>query len=1024
MTRPTWRVAALLFCSGACALIYQTAWQRQFRVIFGTSTYATAAVLAIFMGGLGLGSAILGKRSDKANRPLVFYGTLEIAIAISAALSPLVLVLVRWIYFACGGSVTMGPGLAAIVRLALSSLVLGIPTVLMGGTLPAAARAVESSDDSGRKRLSLLYGANTLGAVTGTVVSTFYLLEHLGNRNTLLTAAVLNVAVGIVAIFLSRVTPSEPEVLVTRAPEEAAEVPRAFVLAAAGIVGFAFLLMEIVWYRMLSPLLGGTTFMFGLILAVALAGIGLGGGCYSFWSGKGRATPGGFAITCTAEAALLIAPFALGDHLALITLLLRPLGVLGFGGHVLGWTLITLVTVFPAAFISGIQFPLLISLLGRGRSDIGRDVGLAYAWNTAGAIAGSLAGGFGLLPLLGAPGIWQLSAVLLALLGVASLIYAFRGGERAVALAATLIAVLAILGTTTPGPGAPWRHSGVGAGRAAVPSSLNGAREWMRNRQRTTVWDADGRESSIALTADVDLALVVNGKADGTARGDAGTQVMSGMLPVLFASKLEHVSVIGLGTGTTAGWLAALPSMKRVDVVELEPEVVEAAKEFRAVNLDVNRNPKVRMFLGDAREVLVTTKDHYDLIFSEPSNPYRAGIASLYTREFYRSASERLTEDGIFCQWMQTYNVDASTLRTVYATLATSFPNVETWWTTETDLLLIATKKPLSHDVNAIRARLATEPFKSAAHRAWRVESAEGVLAHFISSNKVSQELARGGTINSDDRPVIEFSFARMLGGSSIPIPSLINNARKLDGGVPFDLRGAVDWKAVAETRALSLPASSPHSALMNAFNGHDFSGARAILGGMQWKLVSSQDLAVTAFILADGGDERALPLAQSLRMWEPIEADVIEAQLRFRENKPREAAQLLGRAYVAYRRNPWPLPAIMFYSFETALAVSEDHEAAGILLEALSQPFSSGQWSEARLMTRLGVAQKLEPCGRQALAALESLEPNVPWRGSTLALRAKCYAQARMTDRARVAEEELDEFRSAEPAPLMGRNR
>src|SRR5438093_12508689 len=208
--RRTVSVASLLFCSGACALIYQTVWMRQFRLIFGASTLATAAVLSIFMGGLGFGSAILGKRVDALARPLRFYGGLELSIAASAALSQVLLWLTAKIYFGVGGSVTLGLFLATVLRLVLAMLVIGIPTFLMGGTLPAVARAVESNDDAGRRRVALLYGVNTLGAVTGTLLSTFFMLEVFGNLRTLYVAVLLNALVGIVARSLA-VIPSVSE---------------------------------------------------------------------------------------------------------------------------------------------------------------------------------------------------------------------------------------------------------------------------------------------------------------------------------------------------------------------------------------------------------------------------------------------------------------------------------------------------------------------------------------------------------------------------------------------------------------------------------------------------------------------------------------------------------------------------------------------------------------------------------------------------------------------------------------------
>ncbi|HEX8954149.1 MAG TPA: spermidine synthase, partial [Polyangia bacterium] len=395
-TSPTGRVALLLFGSGLCALVYQVAWLRELRLVFGASTAASAAVLGIFMGGLGAGGLVFGKRAAAAARPLALYARLEAGIAIASALTPLFVVVARWLYAAVGGTPALGLGGGTVARLVLAAVVLGVPTLLMGGTLPAAAQAVTRAGDVGRRDLAILYGANTLGAVAGATLSTFVLLEALGTRRMLLAACVLNLVVAAIAVLLaSRMADRAAEAAdeapaVADAPVAPAVSPR-FTLAAAALVGFVFLLMELVWYRMLAPLLGGSSYTFGLILAVALAGIGGGGVAYALFGGRRAATLTGFALTCALEAAALAVPFALGDRLAVWSATLRPLGSVGFYGFVAGWTAITTIVVFPAAFVSGVQFPLLIALYGHGRADVGRQVGNAYAWNTAGAIAGSLA---------------------------------------------------------------------------------------------------------------------------------------------------------------------------------------------------------------------------------------------------------------------------------------------------------------------------------------------------------------------------------------------------------------------------------------------------------------------------------------------------------------------------------------------------------------------------------------------------------------------------------------------------------
>ncbi|HYN20946.1 MAG TPA: fused MFS/spermidine synthase, partial [Thermoanaerobaculia bacterium] len=357
MKRRLLAVSTLLFCSGLTALVYQVAWMRELRLIFGFSTAASAAVVAIFLAGLGVGGWLLGPRADAAPRPLAFYGWLELAIAAAAAITPLLVLLVRLAYIALGGTQGLGLFGGTLARLLFSAAVLAVPTVLMGGTLPAAARAVATDEDAPRRSLAVLYGANTLGALVGTFLSTFLLLELFGTRSTLWLACALNALVGLSAVRLSRDRAEgesqeapKPKKDKRRRKEAESPLPRiatdsggrpaapaTFVLAAAATVGFAFMLMELVWYRMLSPLLGGSTYTFGLILAVALLGIGVGSAVYSR-AGGGSATLAGFAATCAVEALFLALPWALGDRIALFAILVRPFGAFGFAGYVAGWS--------------------------------------------------------------------------------------------------------------------------------------------------------------------------------------------------------------------------------------------------------------------------------------------------------------------------------------------------------------------------------------------------------------------------------------------------------------------------------------------------------------------------------------------------------------------------------------------------------------------------------------------------------------------------------------------------------------
>ncbi|HNB69694.1 MAG TPA: fused MFS/spermidine synthase [Acidobacteriota bacterium] len=1034
-----------------CALIYQTAWLREFRLIFGASTAASAAVLGIFMGGLGLGGLLIGKRVDQNAQPLRLYGHLELLIALSTALTPFLVWVIRQLYIVFGGSTTLGLTGGTLVRLLFSALVLSVPTFLMGGTLPAAARAVETEGDQNRRNLALLYGMNTLGAVTGTVLSTFYMLEIYGNRATLWTACLVNMAIALAALKLApgmivENVDSETEPVQSEAGDDLASgsatrqgVPAMFILAAAGLVGFAFLLMEIVWYRMLGPLLGGSTFTFGLILAVALLGIGLGGAIYSVFGGNRTPTISGFALTCVLEAVCIAIPYALGDRLALLTILLRPLGSIGFSGHLLGWSIITVITIFPAALVAGIQFPLLIALLGKGKKDIGQQVGLAYAWNTVGAIIGSLAGGFGLLPLLSSIGTWKLIVFLLVGQGGIALALSFRESGNLIRLIpSSMAAVLAVLLVLTAGPTTAWRHSPIGAGRADLPGgTMQSLTNWLQYRRRAIYWEAEGVESSVALSIADGFAFVVNGKTDGHVRADAGTQILSGLLGAMVHPHPKKSLVVGLGTGCTAGWLATVPTMERVDVIELEPAILEVARACAPVNMNAMDNPKVKIHIGDAREVMITTPESYDLIFSEPSNPYRAGISSLFTRECYLGVAQRLNENGIFMQWVQGYEVDSKTIRTTYATLASVFPTVETWQTQDGDLLLFASKKPIVYDLPAIRTRIKEEPYKTSLMQVWRVTSVEGLFSHYLANARFAQAVAAavGPNLNTDDRNNLEFGFARNVGSQdNFRMIDLIHTATRRKECFPLVTGGELNWKLVEDmhmTRLTnenkppeSLPSHTPEQKIRLLAQSHyvkqEFKEALAM-----WRLQPRYpqdltELTMLAECLADAGDEGAFEYLNLLKQLQPVEAQAILARLRWRQGRLDEATAALESVFQVYHSNPWPSLWLMTRTVGVAESVAKSDpgkQFARRLYTALKTPFCAYLINETRLSAQLEIARYVEDKAL-LVETFTAYEPNFPWQASYLVERYQLYRELNHPLAAQ-AEHDIHQFLRYEASPF-----
>ncbi len=1040
MTAPRARVAVLLFGSGACSLVYETVWLRELRLVFGASTMASAAVVACFVGGLGAGGLLLGKRADIHRRPLALYGNLELGIAASAALTPLLLLLVRVAYVGVGGTSTLGALGGTLARLGLAAIVFAVPTLLMGGTLPAVARAVERDADRDRRDVALLYGFNTLGAVTGCLLSTFVLLETFGNRLTLWIACLVNVLVAVAARSLGRRMPEAPERIAPRASTGPREAPVWVVLVATGVAGFAFCLMELVWYRMLGPLLGGSVFSFGLILAVALLGIGLGATLYAFGSRRRLATLQGLAWTCLLEALFVAAPYALGDRLAVMAARIHPAGHGSFWLQVGGWCVVTAIVVLPAALASGAQFPLLIGLLGQGSDDVGRDVGRAYATSTVGAIAGSLAGGFGLVPALGATGCWRGVVWMLFGLGGCAIVLGVRrrhlGTPAALAaLVPALVGLSALLCLRAEGPTAAWRHSPIGAGRVdpGPLRSANGVHAWENARRRAIEWQVDGRESSVAIDDSTGVAFVVNGKNDGNAYSDASTAVMAGMVGALLHPHPTRAMVIGLGTGESAGWLAAIDSVEDVDVAELEPAILEVARRSEAASHGALANPKVHVKLGDAREILLTSASRYDLVVSEPSNPYRAGVASLFTQSYYEAIASRLDDGGLFLQWVQGYEVDASTVQTVYETARSVFPEVETWELGSGDVLLVGSKAPIEHDLDRMRARLATQPYRSAAAFAWSATTLEELLAHFVASSALAREVATGGAagINTDDRNLVEFGFARSVGSglAGFSLDELRAFARRQGMDRPRPASGDVNWDRVDEAIAsfevregrppLLLPGRKPdvvhRVAALGAFLASDPLRVLEEWSAQPEGPVGPIEAVALASALAEGADARAGPLIDAIGTFEPADADAIRARLLFRQGRLDEATTALESFFARLRHDPWPMRPLVGAALAAARDLALRSPAlAGRLYASVRSPFVLHLANEARLETAIAIAMRVP--GRACIEAFASVEPSVPWDEATLKARLECYRASGDAQIAR-AQADLDEWQRAASA-------
>lgn len=1015
MTPDAWKLpflAALLFVSGACALVYQTAWLREFRLIFGGSTPAAAAVLAVFMGGLGWGGAWFGRRAERTRSLLKMYAFLEVGIGVSAAVTPFLLDAVRAIYVRTGGVLTLGSAGASIAHLVLAVVVLGVPCFLLGGNLPPAVKWISTDEDRQRGGLGVIYGCNALGAVVGVLASTFWALEHLGTRATLWWAAACHVLLGAIAWWVStgevegaampadRAETGTPRRWVSStAGQPEGRAPARFVYGAAAVTGFTFFLIELVWFRMLSPLLGGSVYCFGLILAEVLLGIGIGAGLYRMViaSRPGWTNLGTLSLIAVMQAAAVAIPWAVGDRMAVMSFHWQQWRALGFGGLLAGWSFTVGLVVFLPSVLAGVQFPLLVGLLGEGRREAARQVGAAYAANTAGAIVGSVAGGFILLPWLTAPGCWRLVVALMLALGFLALLLWERPWHPAV-MVGTLIWSTAAVGMAfhATGPTAAWRHTAIGYGiLRSMPSTPVEIEDQMRSHRRHLAKEYEGRESSIAvMRGDEGWALFSNGKADGSALSDAGTQVMLGLVSAMQHPGAKSAFVIGLGTGTSAGWLADVPGMERVDVVELEPRVVDVARDFFGpVNRFALGKTNLHVTVGDAREVLLATDRSYDLIVSEPPNPYRAGVASLFTREYYEAVRRRLSPGGIFSQWLQGYQLSVESVQVVYATLLSVFPYVETWVTQENDLLFVGHAEEPAYPLDRLKARLELPLFQEALARGWCGRTAEDFVARHFAGTLTARRLAEGArTVNTDDRNVLEYGLARtQLGQAGFFYQDLLRAALLVDDDLPRHLRASLNQPLLLEARLQLFAAEHELKDPPPALTGAALARAEAIaawgagrysdvLSLWRGPAVSPADQLMLAISAGRAGTpEQARPLLAAIEDNWPGDAWVAAAWVAYRQGEHAQSVGHLGKAFQAMEVNPWvrskTLESVVDLS---ALLVAAQPQEAERLLEIWKRPLSVGLMGRSapiawyRLSYRLPFIRRLE--------VLDALGPNHPW--------------------------------------------
>ena len=703
-------VVACFFLSGLAALLYQTAWLRQFSLVFGTSELAVATVLAAYMGGLAVGSAVAGRYAGRVTRPVLVYGLLEAGIALSALAVPLLLMAARTLYASILGDQPAPPDAATIGQpvfyLLVAFVVLAIPTGFMGATLPLLIRYAVRTDREVGPRVALLYAINTAGAVVGTLAAAFVLLPALGLNGTVWVGVAVNFLVFLIAAGLARgkrdstdaggveVTaaslPSFYSACVQPLFEGTATVRErlgtvfrqqpAWMLPLMLASGATAFLYEVLWTRMLTHVMGGSIYAFATMLAAFLTGIAIGGGL----AGKVAEQRERAAV------AFALAQVAVGVLSAGVYAWMGPL----IPASLTTWTLalFAVAVMLPATIFIGATLPLSVRVLARDESQATASTARIYAWNTVGAIVGAIVAGFFLIPGLGFEGSIRVAVGINFALALWAAACVARPKPIPVGLAcAGIAAVLVIYNPARP---------------QAVVSSTGFVLGYLTEPEE--IYYGVGRSSTVMLLSEGSYYYVrTNGlpEASIAVRGSPPVQDPEKWLTALAVAArpdIEDMLVVGFGGGVVLEGVP--PSVDRIDVVELEPKVIEANRLLEGRrNIDPLADPRFNVIINDGRNALRLTHKTYDTIVSQPSHPWTAGASHLFTREFVVDVKSHLNDGGLFVQWMNSEFVDEGLLRTLAATLSAEFENVRLYHPSAQVLMFLASEAPLDVELQLAR---------------------------------------------------------------------------------------------------------------------------------------------------------------------------------------------------------------------------------------------------------------------------------------------------------------------------------
>lgn len=892
-------VAGFLLVSGATGLVYEVVWSKVLSDVLGNSGQAHAIVLATFMGGLAAGAWLFGGLANRVQRPLALYAAIELFVGLYALAFPAVQHAVQ------GAFLALAPHFSesgrAVPKLLFAALSLLPPTVAMGGTMPAMLKHATRAEPSIRATLARLYAVNSLGAAFGAWLAGTVWIPSAGLGASSYAAGLLNLLLAGLAFVVSRLegAPAPPAEEEQAAP--GADRPRVVWAAIAGLLlsGFTAMLYETGWIRLVTLTVGASTYAFTWIVATFIFGIAAG----SLWESRrqegdslrsfGRLQLALVLAICATLPLYLRAPYF---FLKARTILAQTVEAFPLWQGLL--FLVSLFVMVVPTFLMGAAFPLGARVLALQRATLGRRLGLVWAANTVGTVAGALLGGLWLMPTVGLELLFTIGLTLSLLAGAWALWAA--GGERrrlwpALAAAVAITSTSALFGGWAPllARLSPFRIDPATVQLSSAAGYVRQSRAWLASEfvkddtfATVFVGHVVGNPSS--------RFLMVNGKPDAsTSFGDQSTQTLVGHLGLLLAPRdAKTLMMVGAGAGVSLG-ASMTHDLSRADLVEISPGVLEAARLFADVNHAALDDPRVHVHLDDARTFLTLSEQRYDLIISEPSNPWVSGISSLFTAEFFAVVDRHLAPDGVLVQWLQAYEIDDELVRLVLRTVRSRFPHTTLWQGGGGDLILVASRQPLQVDFEQLARRLERPRVREDLARIG-VAGVDGVLALQVLPAEDLAGWAGEGPLNTDDFNRLEYQapVAFFAGQSAHP---------------PDARRRPSAWPRLQISRWLAAhPLDAPRAAALY----------RAVASGQPEDDPVRRPAAQAWLALApDDPDAQRSFAGIALAQWEP---SLARAALPARPGPDRAALALQAEMLDRFqRRAPWlapPLPDLEYF--------------------------------------------------------------------------------------------------------------